>query len=174
MVSVFCLLIATGVVQPELEQLVAQIQESYALRRDITASFTQTYVDNLSGSRRVEGGTLWAKSSGKVRWSYLAPVRKDFIFDGTTAYFYEPDNAQVTVFEKFEDSQLSRVVQFLWGQGDLVSTFNIEPCIENCGAISEQERVLSLTPKQNIPSIHRVLLAVDLRTSRVVRWNKSR
>ena len=169
MISVVCLLMATATAQPELDKLVAQIQSSYALRRDITANFTQTYVDNLSGGRRVEGGTLWAESSGKVRWSYQAPVRKDFIYDGTTAYFYEPDNAQVTVFERFEDSQLSRVVQFLWGQGDLLSTFNIASCTENCGVTSEFEYVLLLKPKQSIPSINRVLLAVDIRTSRVVR-----
>ena len=38
------------------------------------------------------------------RWSYLDPVPKDFVFTGERAFFYEPDNAQVTVFEQFKDS----------------------------------------------------------------------
>ena len=68
---------------------------------------------------------LWAKPDGRVRWSYLDPVRKDFVFDGEAAYFYEPENAQVTVFERFQDSPLANAVQFLWGQGDIEATFDV-------------------------------------------------
>ncbi len=169
MISILSLLLVTATASPELEQVVARIQESYALRRDITANFTQTYVDSLSGTRRVEAGMLWAQSNGKVRWSYESPVKKDFIYDGSTAYFYEPDNAQVTVFERFEDSQLSRVVRFLWGQGDLLSTFDVTPCTTDCGVSSEDELLLALSPKQSIASIQRVVLAVNVRTARVER-----
>ena len=169
MISLVSLLLVASAPQPELERVVARIQESYALRRDITASFTQTYVDSLSGTRRVEAGTLWAQSNGKVRWSYQSPVRKDFIYDGATAYFYEPDNAQVTVFERFEDSQLSKVVQFLWGQGDLMATFDVASCATDCGESSEEELLLALSPKQAIASIQRVILAVNVRTARVQR-----
>ena len=169
MVSIVSLMLITAAAPAELEQVVARVQETYALRRDITANFTQTFIDNLSGTRRVEAGTLWAQSNGKVRWSYHSPVRKDFIYDGATAYFYEPDNAQVTVFERFEDSQLSSVVRFLWGQGDLMSTFDISPCDAQCSVGLEHELLLALKPKQAIPSIQRVVLAVDVRTARIGR-----
>ena len=75
----------------------------------------------------------------------------------------------MTVFERFEDSQLSRVVRFLWGQGDLMSTFDMSPCDAQCGVGLEHELLLALRPKQVIPSIQRVVLAVDVRTARIGR-----
>lgn len=112
----------------DLSKLVERVQATYDSKADISASFTQTYMDSLRGTQREESGRLWAKSDGRVRWTYVKPVRKDFVYNGEVAYFYEPESAQVTVFEDFQQSQVSQALRFLWGQGDLRESFEIQAC----------------------------------------------
>src|SRR2546427_3529112 len=101
------------------QQVLAEVQAAYRLGGDLEANFTHIYIDKLRGKTRVESGKLWAKRDGRVRWSYLDPVRKDFVFTGERALFYEPDNAQVTIFDEFKHSPLFEALRFLWGQGSL-------------------------------------------------------
>jgi len=148
-------------------QVVDEVQLAYSKVRDVSATFSQTYVDKLRGRRRMETGQMWAKKDGRVRWSYRDPVRKDFVFDGKTAYFYEPENAQVTVFEHFEDSALSNAVRFLWGQGDLRSAFDIKSCVKKCDQGEEGDHIVSLWPKDKMPTVDHILLVVDPASYRV-------
>jgi outer membrane lipoprotein carrier protein len=163
-------LIATGLAiatPPGADDLLNRVQASYQSGGDLTASFKQVFVDKLRGKKREESGTLWAKRDGRVRWSYLSPVRKDFVFDGKSAYFYEPENAQVTVFDRFQDSPLANAVRFLWGQGDLRDTFTVEPCRKDCGLGQPGDVVLELWPKVAIPTVDHSLLVVDPGHNRV-------
>jgi outer membrane lipoprotein carrier protein len=149
--------------------ILERVQATYESAGDIEARFEQVFVDQLRGKRRSEKGMLWAKPDGRVRWSYLDPIRKDFIYDGTTAYFYEPENAQVTVFERFQDSPLASAVQFLWGQGDIRASFTVETCKKQCDIGEPGDIILALWPKQEIPTVDHSLLAVDPKTYRVRR-----
>lgn len=149
--------------------LVSKVQDTYQATGDMTASFKQSYTDTLRGKKRVESGALWVKRDGRVRWTYTAPQRKDFIFDGKTAYFYEPDNAQVTVFERFADSPIANAMQFLWGQGELLKSFTAQACDASCGTIAAGETGLKMTPKQPIAAVEHVVLVVNDATHRVHR-----
>jgi len=91
---------------PNAARLLGQVQTTYRTGGDLTAAFTQNYIDRLRPNPRVESGHLWAKKDGRVRWRYEQPNVKEFVFDGKRAHFYEPDNAQVTVFDNFVDSPL--------------------------------------------------------------------
>jgi outer membrane lipoprotein carrier protein len=154
---------------PPVQATLDKVQATYKSAGNIESRFEQVFVDKLRGKRRSEKGKLWAMPDGRVRWSYLDPIRKDFIYDGKTAYFYEPENAQVTVFEKFQDSPLANAVQFLWGQGDISTTFNVEPCKKKCDIGDEGDIVLTLWPKNDIPTVDHSLLVVDPKTHRVRR-----
>lgn len=162
---VFALLFASASNSPD--QVLSKVRATYLDAGDIEASFTQIYFDNLRGKKRQESGKLWATGDGRVRWSYQKPVRKDFIFDGKTAYFYEPENAQVTVFERFQDSPLSNALKFLWGQGDLKGTFDVKPCSKKCDMGEKGDLVVELWPKENIPTVDHSLLFVNPKTYRV-------
>ena len=99
----------------------------------------------------------------------MKPVRKDFVYTGQTAYFYEPESAQVTVFEDFAQSQVSQALRFLWGQGDLRESFEIQACTVECRRAAAGETVLVLWTKTPIATVDKILLVVNKATASVVR-----
>ncbi len=149
------------------EQVLSKVQSTYKQGGDLSASFTQVYVDKLRGKKKSEAGHLWAAKDGKVRWAYETPVKKDFYFTGKAAYFYEPENAQVTVFDKFEDSPLWNAMRFLWGQGSLSETFAVKECDAACPKPGAGEAVLWLAPKEPVAAVDHVVLIIDTAASRV-------
>lgn len=169
MLSLLVAAMALSGANPNLEKLVTRVQATYENKADVSAAFEQTYVDSLRGTARVETGRLWAKRDGRVRWTYFKPVRKDFVYTGVVAYFYEPDSAQVTVFEHFEESQLSEALRFLWGQGDLRVSFDIQPCAAECKRAQAGQTVLVLWPKRPLPTVDKILLVVDEANAKVLR-----
>ena len=155
--------IGTG---PSAEVIIESLQNSYQELGELSANFSQTYVDKLRGRRSAETGKLWVKNDGRVRWSYQVPTRKDFVYDGDKAFFYEPANAQVTVFEEFEDSQLSVAMRFLWGQGDIKELFDVVPCDAACALGLKADWKLKLLPKKPIATLKSVVLVIDPLSSR--------
>jgi outer membrane lipoprotein-sorting protein len=153
--------------QPSPDKVLEGVKNTYRAAGNIEAHFRQVYVEKLRGKKREETGTIWATQDGRVRWSYQKPVRKDFVYDGANAYFYEPENAQVTVFERFQDSPLSNALRFLWGQGDLRAAFEVKPCTGKCDWGRKSDVVLELWPKDPIPTVDHSLLVVDTKTNRV-------
>ena len=151
---------------PGPDAVLKEVQNSYAQAGDLSAVFAQTYVDKLRGRLPTEEGKLWVKADGRVRWSYQKPTPKDFIYDGKKAYFYEPQNAQVTVFEQFEDSQLSTAMRFLWGQGDLKALFEAKPCDASCKVGELGDWKIRLVPRQPIRTVKTVVLAVAPQSKR--------
>ena len=142
------------------DQVLDRVQAAYRQAGDIEARFVQSYTGKLRGKKREEHGRLWAKADGRVRWQYEAPVRKYFIYDGRNAYFYEPKNAQVTVFEHFDDSELSYTLRFLLGQGDMRKRFLVKPCPKDCHAGEPGDEVIALWPKKPLGNVDHVLLVV--------------
>lgn len=150
------------------EETVAKVQATYKGAGDIFAKFEQTYVDKVRGSKRIESGELWAKKDGRVRWSYHKPAKKDFVFNGKEAYFYEPESAQVTVFESFEDSPVGNAVRFLWGQGEIAKNFDAKACDATCVPAADAMSII-LIPKEPIAAVERIQLDADQQTGRVRR-----
>lgn len=155
--------------------LLDRVQKAYAAQGDFSAHFSQTYVDKLSGRHRDESGQMWVKADGRVRFAYQVPEPKDFVFDGNQAYFYEPDNAQVTVFEHFADSPVAQAMQFLWGQGDVSRLFAASACpaahegSELCPTPAAGETSIQLTPRSPLPTVHHVALVVEVASAQVLR-----
>lgn len=145
---------------PATEQLLARAQAAYQ-RGDLCAAFEQTHIEKVRGRKKVESGRLWAKRDGRVRWTYEQPTYKDFVYDGRKAWFYEPENAQVTEFEKFEQSPLWSALRFLWGQGRITETFAVAPCDKDCPKAGPGVQQLALTPKQPLAAVERVVFEID-------------
>ena len=154
---------------PPPEAVVERVVATYKQGGDMTATFTQTYQDQWRKKTREESGQMWVKKDGRVRWAYLLPERKDFVFDGKTAYFYEPENGQVTVFEQFRDSPVAHAMEFLWGQGDLPNMFAFAACDAACATVAASEVAVRLNPKKAMASVDHVVLVVDPKTQRVRR-----
>jgi len=150
-----------------LHQRLALVKNTYEQGGDLSASFTQTYIDALRAKKRVEQGRLWATSDGRLRWQYLTPERKDFYFDGKTAYFYEPEKAQVTVFEQFADSPFSQALAFVLGKGDIEKMFDVSACTAHCDLGKGIGAAIDLVPKKTLAAVDHVLIFVDQKTNTV-------
>lgn len=166
MISLFFLLSSLGATGANVGMLEA-VQAAYKKAGDVEAGFTQTYVEKLRGRKRAESGRLWAKADGRVRWQYQKPTVKEFIYDGKVAYFYEPENAQVTVFENFRQSKLSTALRLLVGGGALTETFEVRPCEKFCDLAKPGQAVLALWPRQPLAGVHHVLMMIDKSNHRV-------
>jgi outer membrane lipoprotein carrier protein len=167
MTAMTLLLLTSLAAPPAPADVLARVQAAYRKLGDMQARFSQIYVDKLRGKKREEVGQLWAKQDGRLRWSYEKPTAKDFVYDGKTAYFYEPENAQVTVFERFQDSPLSGAVRFLWGQGNISELFDVKPCATTCDVGEKGDWVVELWPKAEIPTVDHSVFAVDPKSDKV-------
>jgi outer membrane lipoprotein carrier protein len=142
--------------------LADNVQKAYRSAGDMTGTFTQIYTDKLRNTQRREAGHLWVKGDGRVRWTYETPEPKEFIFNGSTAFFYEPQSAQVTVFEHFSETPLAHAMQFLWGAGDLLKMFDLALADKeaDCPSLKEGELALRLRPRQPLAAVDHVYMVV--------------
>ncbi len=152
---------------PTPNEIVARVQATYRKAGNLEARFTQTYIDKLRGKKREESGRLWATTDGRLRWSYEKPTAKDFIYDGKVAYFYEPENSQVTRFDRFQDSPLSNAVRFLWGQGNITELFEVKLLAAACDAVAPGDWAVELWPKEALATVDHTVLVVDAKSERV-------
>lgn len=150
------------------DDTLAKVQATYKGAGDVAGKFEQTYFDKVRGTKRLESGELWAKKDGRVRWSYKKPTKKDFVFTGSEAYFYEPENAQVTVFDSFKDSPVSNAMRFLWGQGELAKSFTASACDAKCVKADDATSIV-MKPKEQLAAVEHIQLDVDTQTGRVKR-----
>jgi outer membrane lipoprotein carrier protein len=144
----------------EAEGLLGRVQDTYRNGGDLTATFSQTYIDRLRPIGRTESGRLWAKKDGRARWRYEVPEVKEFVFDGKRAYFYEPENAQVTIFDNFVDSPVWDALRFVWGQGEIGHAFRAEDC-RSCQIGQRKSLVVALWPKEPLANIDHLWLGID-------------
>jgi chaperone LolA len=60
------------------------------------ASFTHRFTAKGFKTSQSESGTVVFGDLPRMRWSYTAPEKKVFVFDGTNSWFYVPADKQVT------------------------------------------------------------------------------
>lgn len=128
---------------PSAGELAAAIQRRYASVRDFTAAFTHTYQGGVLRQKTVERGTLAVKKPGRMRWTYTAPERKEFVSDGRKLYSYMPADRQVIVSDVPSDGGDTTAALFLAGRGDLARDFTA--VLDGSTAAAHR---LKLTPKK--------------------------
>ncbi|MEX2270872.1 MAG: outer membrane lipoprotein chaperone LolA [Vicinamibacterales bacterium] len=128
---------------PSAAELAAAIQRRYASVRDFTADFTHTYQGGVLRQKTTERGTLMVKKPGRMRWTYTAPEKKEFVSDGKTLYSHLPADRQVIVSDVPADGGDTTAALFLAGRGDLARDFNAQ--LEESAAGTSR---LTLTPKK--------------------------
>ena len=141
-------------------KVLADLQRTYR-GRSFAANFSQTYIDGVLGPRPPERGRLQAAGDGRVRFEYLEPTAKQFVYDGHSAFFFEPEAAQVTVIEQFASGPMATTMGFLWGQGTLSSAFSATLCRHDCPKVGPGEVALVLTPVGPMAGVQRVVLVVQ-------------
>ena len=166
-------LAATAAGAPDVKPIVAAVDAHYNHLQSLQAEFIEIY--RGSGMDRTEGGTLWLKKPGKMRWEYRSPKEKLFVSNGKDAWFYVPEDHQArkSAAKKLED--IRSPLAFLLGKTKLekeLRGLSLAPDIAPLqsgdvvlrgvpSAMADQlnEIVLEITPEHRI--VRLILQAVD-------------
>jgi len=89
----------------------AEIDKAPAAVAGKAAIFVQRFTPKGFKNAQVESGTVTFGTLPQMRWTYVKPEEKLFVFDGSHSWFYVPADKQVTVATL--DEQKRRDLPFL-------------------------------------------------------------
>ena len=166
-------LAATAAGAADVKPIATAVDGHYNHLQSLQAEFIEIY--RGSGMDRTEGGTLWLKKPGKMRWEYRSPREKLFVSNGKDAWFYVPEDHQArkSAAKKLED--IRSPLAFLLGKTKLekeLRGLSLAPDIATLQsgdmvlrgvplAMADQlnEIVIEITPEHRI--VRLILQAVD-------------
>ena len=159
------LFLLSGAQGSPLDTDISQIQKTYDTIRDIQAYFVQESVVKSWNAEQVQKaqGKVFFKKEGKMFWDYQEPAPQQIISDGSTLWFYEPEDKQVTVttIGAGFPSQIS--ADLLNGNAQLKRDFDVtemtSPAEGNAGTL-----VLQLIPRSSQHNLSKILLRLDKKT----------
>ena len=89
----------------------AEIDRSAAAVANMEAQFAHSFTPKGFTKPQVENGSVIFGRLPMMRWTYIRPEQKTFVFDGNRSWFYLPSDKQVTVADI--DDQRKRELPFL-------------------------------------------------------------
>jgi outer membrane lipoprotein carrier protein len=142
----------------DVNSFAAAVDAHYNHLKTLQAEFTEVY--RGSGMDRTESGTLWLKKPGKMRWEYRSPREKVFLSDGTTAWFYVPEDRQArkTPAKKLED--LRSPLAFLLGKTKLEKELQGLSVAVDVPPLAPGDVVLRGVPQNLADRVSEVLLEI--------------
>lgn len=132
------------------------VEKRYQQIADLAAKFSQETFIAGSEEYKMSRGALSFSRPGKMDWTYEPPDEQRFTSDGSTVWWYQPNQNQVVVREMTQSFTSDVPVSFLLGVGSLRESFNFQSKCSNDFGI-----VLSLVPAKGNPSLVKFLLLVD-------------
>ncbi len=159
----YAISLALSSADPTPNALLAQVQKRYESFADFSAEFKQTLVRAARpGKGRTESGKVYLKRPGLMRWDYAEPEVKNFVIDGERLWAYKPDEAEVMVYDKFHEAEVSAGLSFLWGKAALDKEFDAkhESGNDPLGA-PFPPRTLKLIPKKPDANVKTLYFTID-------------
>ncbi|HSM86904.1 MAG TPA: outer membrane lipoprotein carrier protein LolA [Candidatus Limnocylindrales bacterium] len=149
-----------------VKQVAHGVDKHYNDLKTFKAAFTEIY--QSSGISRTEGGTLWLKKPGKMRWEYREPREKLFVSNSQTAYFYVPGERQArkTSVKKLDD--IRSPLRYLLGKTKLEKELEGLSLAPDVAPLQAGDTVLRGIPKGMQDRISEVVLEISP-ASRIVR-----
>src|SRR6266481_487005 len=159
------LMVATAVpaAAQSLDDVVREIESVYSRMTDLRADFTQTAFNKSLNQTIPARGTVYLKKGGKLRWEFTEPTPQEIVSDGKKLWVYTPTLNQANVAEAPE-ALAGPAGSFLAGLGRLRSEFQVRFLNPAQPKDADGNWVLDLTPKQPLPTLARLILAVDAKT----------
>ena len=148
---------------PSLDDVVRGLEGAYGKMNDLKAEFSQTAFNKSLNQSIPAQGTVYLKKGGKLRWEYSDPTPQEIVSDGKTLWVYTPTLSQVNVGPAPE-ALSGPAGSFLSGLGRLREHFTVRFLNPAEPRDKDGNRTLDLTPKQPLPSMSRLVLAVDPRS----------
>lgn len=138
------------------DAIVDKVQARYDATRDFTAAVRQELQVASAGKTLVASGTVTFKKPGKVRWTLTEGASQVIVADGTTLWFYEPEEQQVLKAPFQAAFRSTTPISFLTGVGRLRDDFEVR--VER---VAGDEWQLALRPRQVDGGLGSLRLTVD-------------
>lgn len=145
---------------PALDDVVRSLEASYGKISDLKADFAQTSFNKSLNSTIPAKGIVSLKKGGKLRWEYSEPTPQVIVSDGKTLWVFTPSLNQVNVGPAPE-ALAGPAGSFLAGLGRLREQFTVRFLNPVRPADAEGDVLLDLAPKHPLPTLTRLILAVD-------------
>jgi outer membrane lipoprotein carrier protein len=145
--------------------VVARVQKYYDATKDLRAKFEQL-LDSPSRAPSKASGDVWLKKPGKMRWDYAKPEKQVIVSDGTTLWFYDPDDEQAYK-QDLKGNTLPAQVSFLLGEGKLDKEFDAS--LTKVDGLAPDEIALKMVPKLGTTAYRYLVFVVDDKTGQVRR-----
>ena len=145
-----------------LDDVVRGLEAAYSKMTDLRADFAQQAFNKSLYQTIPAQGTVYLKRGGKLRWEYTEPTPQQIVSDGRKLWVYTPALNQVNVGDA-PAALAGPAGSFLAGLGRLREQFSVRflnPAVPRDG---DGNWVLDLTPKQPLPTLARLILAVEPR-----------
>jgi outer membrane lipoprotein carrier protein len=161
MLALVLLVAAAGPVSAQsLDDVLREVEGVYGRMNDLRAEFTQTAFNKSLNQTIPAKGTVYLKKGGKLRWEFTEPTPQEIVSDGKKLWVYTPTLNQANVAEAPE-ALAGPAGSFLAGLGKLRSEFQVRFLNPAQPKDTDGNWVLDLTPKQPLPTLARLILALD-------------
>jgi len=147
----------------EVSDVVRRVQERFDATKDFTAKVDQDLVIASAGKTVHATGTVAFKRPGKMRWTLTDGTSQVIVADGTTLWFFQPDEKQVLKAPFNAAFRSSTPISFLTGVGRLSDDFEVT--LDGAG---EGVLYLALRPRRGEGELGRLRLTVDKQTYDIV------
>ncbi len=151
---------ATGAAALTVDEAVRGLEQAYGRMTDLRAEFTQTSFNRSLNSTIPARGVVYLKRGGKLRWEYAEPTRQEIVSDGAKFWVYTPELNQVNVGAAPE-ALAGPAGSFLAGLGRVREHFQVRFLNPAQPTDAEGLVVLDLTPREPLPTLTRLILALD-------------
>lgn len=149
----------------DIDRCVTGLEKRYEAMKDLHAVFKQE--TRLASINRVEkgAGEIWFKKPGKMLWEYTAPQAQKIILDGANLWLYLPEDRQV-MKNNYSTIPQHIVVDLFRGRIHIREKFKVAPA----GPAPGQQGIgLELVPRAFDPTVKKLTLWVDAKTSHILR-----
>src|SRR5204863_3191494 len=158
------ILAAAGPAQAQsLDEVVRDVETAYGRITDLRAEFSQSSFNKSLNQSIPAKGTVYLKKGGKLRWEYADPTPQQIVSDGKTLWIYTPALSQVNTGAAPE-ALSGPAGSFLAGLGKVREHFAVRFLNPAEPRDKDGNVVLDLTPKQPLPTMARLVLALDPRS----------
>ena len=155
--------VSPALAAPSLDEVIRAVESAYGRMTDLKAEFNQTSFNKSLNSTIPAKGAVYLKKGGKLRWEYTEPTRQEIVSDGKKLWVYTPQLNQVNVGDA-PDALAGPAGSFLAGLGKIYEHFTVRFLNPAQPTDADGNVVLDLTPKQPLPTLSRLILALDPRT----------
>src|SRR3989454_9841983 len=145
-----------------LDDIVRDVEASYARMTDLRAEFTQTAFNKSLNQTIPAQGTVYLKKGGKLRWEYTEPTAQEIVSDGKKLWVYTPTLNQANVGDA-PAALAGPAGSFLAGLGRLRAEVTVRFLNPAQPKDAEGNWVLDLTPSQPLPTLSRLILSLEPR-----------